>query len=174
VGVRDELQEGPPAAVGARPATRRLREILQISHAFEGRVRRELAVNATDLEAMEHLIQSGPLAPGELARRLGLTPSAITAAVDRLERLGHAARTVNPDDRRGVVVTASPASRDKAMGLILPMVLAIDATLDGFDAQEQAVITVYLDRVLSAYRSFAEVADDYLESQQVASHGGRE
>ena len=170
----DARQPGPPPGVGPRPATQRLREILEISHAFEGRVRRELSVNATDLAAMEHLIQSGPLAPSELARRIGLTPSAITSVVDRLEKLGHAARSINPDDRRGVVVTASATSRDKAMGLILPMVLAIDATLDGFDPEEQATITVYLDRVLSAYRRFADVTDDVLGPQPVLAGEGRD
>lgn len=170
----DETRQAGPPQGGARPATRRLREILEISHAFESRVRRELAINATDLVAMEHLIQSGPLAPSDLARRIGLTPSAITSVVDRLERLGHAVRTSNPDDRRGVVVTASASSRDQAMGLILPMVLAIDATLDGFDAEEQATITVYLDRVLSAYRSFAEFTDDVLGPQPVSANEGRD
>jgi hypothetical protein len=38
------------------------------------------------------------------------------------------------------------------------MIMAVDATLDGFDAEDQATITVYLDRVLSAYRAFTEEA----------------
>src|SRR3954469_13531628 len=79
--------ETPPVQRGARPATRRLREILDVSREFEVQLGRKLTVNPTDLAAMEHLIQNGPLAPTELARRLGLTPAAITAAVDRLEGL---------------------------------------------------------------------------------------
>ncbi|MEO8260977.1 MAG: MarR family transcriptional regulator [Pseudolysinimonas sp.] len=141
---------------GARPATQRLRDILDVSREFEQQLGRELMVNPTDLAAMEHLIQNGPLAPTELARRLGLSPAAITAAVDRLERLGHATRTTNADDRRGVIVTATDTSRDRAMAMLLPMIFAVDATLDGFDADEQATITVYLDRVLSAYRRFIQ------------------
>jgi DNA-binding MarR family transcriptional regulator len=151
----DETPAAPPA-VGVRPATRRLRELLEVSQAFEGRVARELDVNPTDLAAMEHLIQSGPLAPTELARRVGVSPAAMTASVDRLEKVGHATRAANPDDRRGVVVSANAASRDKAMSIILPMIMAVDSTLDGFDAADQATITVYLDRVLSAYRAFVD------------------
>ncbi len=150
--------EAPPAR-GVRPATRRLRELLEVSRAFEGRVGRELEVNPTDLAAMEHLIQSGPLAPTELARRIGVSPPAMTASVDRLEKLGHATRTTNPDDRRGVVVTATPSSRDRAMEIILPMIMALDSTLDGFDPADQTTITVYLDRVLATYRAYADDTD---------------
>ena len=45
----------------ARRPTQLLRDILDISEEFEEHVGRTLSVNATDLEAMEHLIMSGPL-----------------------------------------------------------------------------------------------------------------
>ncbi len=98
------------------PATRMIREILDVSAGFEAHLGRELAVNPTDLAAMEHLIQSGPLAPSELARRLNITPPAVTASVDRLEAVGHVVRTHHADDRRRVVVTASQRSTAQAMG----------------------------------------------------------
>jgi len=124
-----------------------------LSRAFEAYLGRELTVNPTDLAAMEHLISSGPLGPGELARRLKITPPAVTAAVDRLEELGHATRVVNPADRRAVLVTAAPASVQKAMSYLLPMIGDVDAALDGFDADDQAVISEYLERVVAALRT---------------------
>lgn len=136
----------------ARPPTYSLQEIVQLSRAFEAHLGQQLSVNSTDLAAMEHLISSGPLGPGELARRLGITPPAVTAVVDRLEELGHATRGPNPADRRAVVVTAAPASVHKAMSYLLPMIGDIDATLDEFDADEQATIAEYLERVVAAYR----------------------
>ncbi|CAN5127854.1 MarR family transcriptional regulator [soil metagenome] len=136
----------------ARPATRALREILTVSKEFEGHLGEQLAVNPTDLEAMEHLIASGPLAPAELARRLGITRPAVTAVVDRLAAVGHASRSDNPADRRGVVVTASPTSTARAMGILLPMIFDVDAVLDEFDPAEQDVIARYLELVLAAYR----------------------
>lgn len=102
---------------------------------------------------MEHLISSGPLGPTELARRLNLTPPAVTAVVDRLEELGHATRVQNSADRRAVVVTAAPASVRRVMSFLLPMIGDIDATLDGFDVEQQAVIAEYLERVVAAYRT---------------------
>ena len=73
--------------------------------------------------------------------------------VDRLEDLGHATRVTNPADRRAVVVTPAPASVQKAMSILMPMIGDIDATLDGFDAEEQAIIARYLERVVAAYRN---------------------
>lgn len=130
-----------------------LRELLEVSHDFEQHLGRTLSVNPTDLAAMEQLIQDGPLSPGELARRLGISPPAVTAVVDRLAAVGHVTRSSNDADRRGVVVTASTSSALQAMAVLLPMIREVDATLDGFSAKEQTVITVYLDRVLAAYRN---------------------
>jgi DNA-binding MarR family transcriptional regulator len=126
---------------------------VQLSRAFEVHLGHQLTVNLTDLAAMEHLISSGPLGPSELARRLGITPPAVTAVVDRLEELGHATRVTNPADRRAVVVTPAPASVQKAMSILMPMIGDIDATLDGFDSEQQAVIAEYLERVVAAYRT---------------------
>ena len=136
-----------------RPPTYALQEIQELSRAFEAHLAAQLTVNPTDLAAMEHLIRSGPLGATELARRLGITPPAVTAVVDRLEELGHATRVTNPADRRAVVVTPAPASVQKAMSILMPMIGDIDATLDGFDAEEQAIIARYLERVVAAYRN---------------------
>ena len=131
-----------------------MERVAALSFLLQPVLRREIAVGQTDdLAAMEHLIQSGPLAPSDLARKLGVTPPTITASVDRLEALGHASRSSNPADRRGIVVTAAPASTARAMGILMPMILDIDSVLDEFDGEQQATITDYLDRVLSTYRN---------------------
>ncbi|WP_158437828.1 MarR family winged helix-turn-helix transcriptional regulator [Naasia lichenicola] len=135
------------------PATQMIREILDVSAEFEGHLGRELSVNPTDLAAMEHLIQSGPLAPSELARRLHITPPAVTASVDRLEAVGHVLRTHDAGDRRRIVITASQASTAQAMGVLMPMIRDVDRVIESFDADQQAAITRYLDQVLVAYRS---------------------
>ena len=140
-----------------RPRVRRptelVREVHEVGQAFEQHVGRQLTVNTTDLHAMEHLIQSGPLSPTELARRLDISTAAATTVVDRLTALGHTTRTQHPTNRRGVVVVPSPGSIAKAMATLMPMITGIDEVLDEFDAQEQATITEYLERVLAAYRA---------------------
>jgi len=143
---------GPPR-IGVRRATELIREVREVSQEFELHVGRQLTVNPTDLQAMEHLIQSGPLGPTELARRLGISTAAVTAVVDRLTALGHATRTQHPTDRRGVVVVPSPDSVTRAMGALIPMIRGIDGVLDDFDTDQQETITAYLEQVLSVYRA---------------------
>lgn len=152
----DSESSGTPrvgGTAGVRPATQLMREILDLSKAFQSHLRTELTVNSTDLDAMEHLLREGPMGPTELARRLGVSTAAATTIVDRLEALGHASRTQHPTDRRGVIVVPSPDSVSKAMGHIMPMVLGIDRVLDDFTPEEQLVITDYLEQVVESYRS---------------------
>ncbi|MDO7882486.1 MarR family winged helix-turn-helix transcriptional regulator [Salinibacterium soli] len=140
-----------------RPPVRRptelIREFLDVSEDFEAHVGRELTVNPTDLQAMQHLIMEGPLGPTELSRRLGISTAATTAVVDRLVAVGHARRTQHPSDRRGIVIVPEPASVERAMATLMPMIMGIDGVLDEFEPDEQEVITAYLERVLEVFRA---------------------
>lgn len=140
-------------------ATVLLRDIRALSAAFEAHLGRHLTVNPTDLAAMEHLIEDGPLTPTELAARLGITTAAMTTSIDRLTALGHVTRESNPRDRRGVLVVPTPASSQRAMASILPMVAGIDGVLDTFDEEQRGVIVDYLQRVIDAYRAHVPAAD---------------
>jgi len=133
-------------------ATTLLRDIREVGAAFEAHLAEQLTVNPTDLEAMEHLIQDGPLTPTDLSRRLGVSTAAMTTIIDRLTAVGHVSRVPNPSDRRGILVVPAAASVERAMGAIMPMVLGIDRVLAEFDEQEKATITEYLSRVVEVYR----------------------
>jgi DNA-binding MarR family transcriptional regulator len=154
-----ETPVAPPAAFGdparMHEATRLLREFLDVSDEFERTLGAELSVNPTDLEAMEHLLMSGPLSPGELARRLRISTASTTTAIDRLVAVGHVSREADPADRRRLLVVPRPASRDKAMARIIPMILGVNAELDDFDDDERDAITRYLRRVVALYREHA-------------------
>jgi DNA-binding MarR family transcriptional regulator len=137
----------------ARRATELIREFFEVSQEFEAHVGRQLTVNPTDLQAMEHLIQSGPLSPTDLSKRLGISTAATTSVVDRLVALDHATRTLHPTDRRGVIVVPNPRSVERAMGTLMPMIMGVDGVLDEFTDEQQEVVTQYLERVLTVYRS---------------------
>ncbi|MDH6181408.1 DNA-binding MarR family transcriptional regulator [Microbacteriaceae bacterium SG_E_30_P1] len=145
-------ESGSRERIPARPPTAMLRDLLTLSDEFEAHVGRELTVNPTDLQAMQHLIMDGPLSPTELSKRLGISTAATTTVVDRLVAVGHASRTQHPTDRRAVVIVPEPGSVRKAMGTLMPMIMGIDGVLDEFDATEQNVISAYLTRVLEVYR----------------------
>lgn len=134
-------------------ATTLLRDFLAVSAAFEQHLASALNVNATDLTAMEHLIQDGPLSPTDLAARLGVTTAAMTTSIDRLTAVGHVTRAPHPSDRRGILVVPAPASIGQAMQHLLPMIQGIDQVLSSYDESDKAVITSYLARVVEVYRT---------------------
>jgi DNA-binding MarR family transcriptional regulator len=76
--------------------------------AVDDAVAGRLGVNATDHRCLDILDQRGPMTAGALAEALGLSRSAVTTVLDRLERRRYVRRGPNPDDRRQVVVALTP------------------------------------------------------------------
>lgn len=78
-----------------------------------------LAINQHDLRCLGILFRLGPMTAGRLAAESGLTPGAVTALIDRLERAGYARRARGADDRRVVLVELTPEAErlaDEAYG----------------------------------------------------------
>ena len=86
---------------------------------------------------------------------VGIRGGAATTSIDRLVALGHVTREPHPTDRRGTLVVPQPASRDRAMARLMPMIMGIDAELDEFTEAEQATIARYLERVVERLRMHA-------------------
>ena len=86
-----------------------MQEFMARAVLFQDAVARSVGLNGTDLQAVGLLLSSGPATPGELAARTGLTAGgAVTAMIDRLERIGYVRRARDETDRRRVIVTANP------------------------------------------------------------------
>lgn len=84
-----------------------MQDLMAYAVLFQDAVARKAGLNATDLQCLGLLLRQGPLTPGGLAERAGLSVGgAITAVVDHLERSGLASRSPDPSDRRRVLVTA--------------------------------------------------------------------
>ena len=143
---------GTPGPGDVHEASLLLRQVLDLTVQLESDIGSELDVNRRDFEAMQHLVMSGPLSPTDIARRLDVSTAAATVIVDRLVAVGHVNRAPHPTDRRGVLVVPNPASVDRAMSRILPLIAGVDRALDGFSDENQAAITEYLRRVVAVYR----------------------
>lgn len=99
------------------PTTEGLSELLSLrvwslSAAFERRLAAELDPLGLTVSAFrlvgELLGAPDGLRPGELARRLGVKPPSVTAAVQRLEAKGMVVRGPDPDDPRARRVRLAP------------------------------------------------------------------
>ena len=58
----------------------------------------------TDFAALEALLQKGPLTITQIQEKVRLASGSMTAAVDRLEKLGLVVRKASPSDRRARVL----------------------------------------------------------------------
>lgn len=105
---------------------------------------------------MDHLQEAGELTPSQLADRLDLTSGAVTALVDRLERLGWVRREPHPTDRRSLVIrTATPPSA-AALQLYGPVAKEIRRAAGRATADERAAAVRFLEEAAAAAREHAD------------------
>lgn len=91
------------------------------------------ALEPWEFDVLSALRRSGPpyqLSPGRLVTETLVTSGTMTNRVDRLTERGLVAREADPGDRRGVLVTLTPAGRR-----------AVDAALDELLEQERALLS---------------------------------
>ncbi|WP_442215347.1 MarR family winged helix-turn-helix transcriptional regulator [Specibacter sp. RAF43] len=148
----------PPAPM--HRASVLIRQILVLNEVIEFIMRRQMELNETDFQAMQHLLKYRSMSPGELAQSLHLTAAATTTVIDRLVGKGHACRTPHPTDRRRWLVTPSEESIRKTMEKIMPMIMEVDGKVRSYDDDGQRVIVDFLDSVVAAMNHRVAVLED--------------
>ncbi|MEV4559799.1 MarR family transcriptional regulator [Kitasatospora sp. NPDC049285] len=80
-----------------------------------------LGITSAEWEVLKALVISGQpyqLGPGELAKRLGLTPAAMTHRIDRMVTEGLVTRERDEANRVRVIIELTPEGRDKWLELM--------------------------------------------------------
>ena len=147
------------------PATVLLRQILELNEVMEFAMRREMSLNETDFQAMQHLIKHRSMSAGELAQFLHLTAAATTTVIDRLAARGHIVRTAHPTDRRRQLISPSAESIKETMARLMPMILEVDAKVQTYNVDCQAAIVDYLVNVADSMNERAATLE--VEPQQL-------
>jgi DNA-binding MarR family transcriptional regulator len=125
------------------------RELSTAVVAFHEAVGARLGVAAVDQRALAILGRNGPMTAGDLAKRINLTPGAVTGVVDRLEDAGLARRDPDPQDRRRVVVSAVPG----AFGSVFDgLSAAMDELTAGYTPEQQAVIEDWVVKTIEVLK----------------------
>jgi DNA-binding MarR family transcriptional regulator len=86
---------------------------------FMGRVERYMGdqsqmhhMHRTDLAALALIMDGKATTPTQISKALGLSPSATSAMLSRLEQAGHVVRSQMPDNRRSVHIEVTDTARD--------------------------------------------------------------
>src|SRR5688500_10700373 len=114
-----------------------------------------LGIHRTDLSLLDVLQLGGQMTAGELAKRGSLSPAAVTAALDRLERAGYVRRVRDEQDRRRVLVEVTDKMLERAAQVYGPLAARSEELLgDLSDEQLRAMISV-LERGATMQREHA-------------------
>ena len=132
-----------------------LRRLVLERQRFLAHLGRRLGVSRTEFDALVELRRGG-LTPGELGERLSLTSGSVTALLDRLERLGWAARELHPEDRRKLVVRLTAVAEEAGEDEVGPLVSAINKTAAGFSAHERKAIERFLAAAADAVAALVD------------------
>ena len=108
-------------------------------------------LHTTDWYALSLLGLAGPLSPGELARRTGLTTGATTRLIDRLEGAGHVRRTRHCTDRRRVTVELVPDFGLDVDTIVNPARRLLGDVLASYSRDKVAVLFDYFTRAAPAF-----------------------
>ncbi|HEX5465471.1 MAG TPA: MarR family transcriptional regulator [Candidatus Limnocylindrales bacterium] len=111
---------------------------------------RSLSLSQVDLETLDLLRREGRQTAGRLAEATGLTTSAATRQIDRLEAAGYVRRTTDPADRRRAVVAPVPERIGPQDPLIPGLAESLARRLDGYDAAKLDVAQDAVQRVVAA------------------------
>jgi DNA-binding MarR family transcriptional regulator len=126
-----------------------LRKVGAQSVLLSDTVARLVGLNSTDLECLDLLDLAGATTAGHLATHTGLTTGAMTAVIDRLERAGFVRRTRDPQDRRVVLVEATPRSIARISALY-ERLAASNAELNArYSDRQLSVVVEYLTQALA-------------------------
>jgi len=139
----------------ADASSQRIVELLQQlgshMHGVGSRFAARESLHATDVQALSALAMAGGhLGAGELAHALELSSGATTRLIDRLERVGHVARSTDPADRRRRVVAITTSAEATAGEFFGSLARTIEEVLAPYDPQEREVLRRFLSEVVTA------------------------
>jgi DNA-binding MarR family transcriptional regulator len=123
---------------------------------FDQAIADHLGMNRTDMRCVDLIDQAGGMTAGELARAAGLTTGAVTAVIDRLERVGMARRVADPADRRRVRIEVTPKLWELTGALMGPFINESQAILDDYSTEELERFAEFLGRVIEVQAKHTE------------------
>ncbi|MEV0693175.1 MarR family transcriptional regulator [Streptomyces sp. NPDC050388] len=130
-----------------------------------GRQTAELGITNADWEVLKALVLSGApyrMGPSDLAKRLGLTPAAMTHRIDRMVAEGLVSRDRDETNRVRVIVEITDAGREKWMEVMRMATVFEGDLLQDLSADERTALDEMLTRLLRRVEDAQPDADGRL------------
>jgi DNA-binding MarR family transcriptional regulator len=112
-----------------------------------------LGLIPTDLKCLDAARDEPQLTAGRLAEITGLSTSATTAALDRLERRGFVTRVRDGSDRRRVFVESTGRHEAEVARLFAPLAESSRSLLAGYDDAQLALLVDFVSKLNDANRA---------------------
>jgi len=113
----------------------------------------------TDFAALEALLHKGPLTISEIQDKVRLASGSMTAAVDRLEKLGLVVRRSSPSDRRARVLELTAKGKRLAASCFKRHAKDLEALMSGLSEKEK-------EQLYGSLKKLGLLAAEKLEKQQ--------
>src|SRR6202045_5550146 len=113
----------------------------------------------TDFAALEALLHKGPLTISQIQEKVRLASGSMTAAVDRLEKLGLIVRKASPTDRRARVVELTAQGKRLAASCFEQHAKDLEALMSGLSEKE-------MEQLYGSVKKLGRLAAEKLEEQE--------
>jgi DNA-binding MarR family transcriptional regulator len=146
-----------PARAGSEAASvrfdlrilRAVRRIIRSVDLYSKQLLATSQITAPQLVCLLAVVDFGPLTVTAIGREVHLSPSTVVGILDRLEEKGWIVRTRTEDDRRMVLVSATPQGATLARQAPSPLQQTLATRLAALPELEQATIALSLERVVA-------------------------
>ncbi|MGI5469606.1 MarR family winged helix-turn-helix transcriptional regulator [Streptomyces sp. CA-132043] len=157
-----EFQDLDPQVEKVVSALQRLNRRMNVAY---GRQTATLGISNAEWEVLKALVVSGApyrLGPGELAKRLGLTPAAMTHRIDRMANEGLVNRERDENNRVRVIVELTDEGRGKWLEAMRLASVFEEDLLQDLDSRERGLLGDVLTRLLRRVEDAQPDADGRL------------
>ncbi|UFS60546.1 MarR family winged helix-turn-helix transcriptional regulator [Subtercola endophyticus] len=122
------------------------------------------------LEVLSRLQKSGPLTLTQLSEIARVAPASMSQSVNRLTSAGYAARSPDADDRRRVLISATPEGAELALAARAQRNAWLDSRLEALSPADQDVLARACALLDVIARSEASPAAVPTERDRTAQH----
>lgn len=160
---------GGAAAVGTHPQTTLERDAAEFHRVLAELVRISLFrdrdrsgshdVGVSGAHALDIVVRLGPIGLNQLATELFVDKSTASRLVAALEEKGYISRTVDPDDRRAVLLEVTPAGRELQKRIHDDKLRDVAELLQSFSADTRQTLTARLRQIACSFAIYAGVTD---------------